>query len=181
MQKDKITAKNLNRQIKEATNQLLEMAKEHSWNKISSDVKYVIKKVKAEITEGKNLFETNRIRKRLLSLKERLDLKSAIKQLNSEFENIYLIELYIFKASKKETIVEIEILEKSELDAEYRKTVLNESPMLHCKVAIPPYIGFEKKDKFDINWQLETIECKWKVFWWRRKIKKKMKASPNKI
>ena len=179
MQEDKVTKENLNRQIKEATNTLLEMAKEHSWNKISSNVRYVIKKVKTEITEGENLFQTNRIRKRLLSLKERLNLESAIKQLKSEFENIYLIELYIFKASKKETIVEIEILEKSELDAEYRKTVLNDSPMLHCKVAIPPYIGLEKKDKFDINWQLETIEYKWKIFWWRRKMKKEIKREPS--
>ena len=70
-------------------------------------------------------------------------------QLNLEFEHIYLIELYIFKVNKKETIVEIEILEKSELDIEYRKTILDNSPMLHCKVVIPPYIGLEKKDKFD--------------------------------
>lgn len=179
MQKEKITIKNLNRQIKEATDQLLEMAKEHSWNTISSNVKYVIEKVKKDITNGGNLFETNRIRKRLLNLKEKLSLETAIKQLNSKFENIYLIELYVLKASKKETIVEIEILEKSELDIEYRKTVVNQSPMLHCKVAIPPYIGFEKQDEFDINWQLETLEYKWKMFWWRRKIKRKKKAAPN--
>jgi len=77
LQKDKITTKNLNRQIKEATIQLLEMAKEHSWNKISSNVRYVIKKVKTEITECENLFQTNRIRKRLLSLKERLNYPAA--------------------------------------------------------------------------------------------------------
>ncbi len=76
--------------------------------------------------------------------------------------------------------MEIEILEKSELDVEYRKTVLNDSPMLHCKVAIPPYSNFDKKDKFDINWQIGTFEYKWKMFWWRRKMKKKMKAAPNK-
>ncbi|WP_162820106.1 hypothetical protein [Kordia sp. SMS9] len=56
MQKDKITTKNINRHITEATNQLLEMAKEHSWNNISSDVKYVIKKVKSETTIGKKQF-----------------------------------------------------------------------------------------------------------------------------
>lgn len=179
MQIDKITKKNLNRQIEEATDNLLEMAKEHSWNKISGNVKFVIKKVKTDITEGSNLFETNRIRKKILEQKERLNLEFAIKQLKSEFKNLYLIELYVFKANKKDTIVEIEILEKSELGVDQQKIVKNNSPMLHCKVAIPPYIGLENKDKFDINWQLETIEYKWKMFWWRRKTKKKMKAAPN--
>ena len=181
MQKDKITKENLKLQIKEMTNQLLEMAKEHSWNKISSNVKFVIGKIKTDISEDEKLVETNRRRKRLLYSKERLNLESAIKQLNSEFENIYLIELFIFKASKKETIVEIAILEKSQLDIEYRnkKEILESSPMLHSKVAIPPYIEFERKDKFDINWQLGTIECKWKMFWWRRKMKKKIKAESS--
>ena len=33
------------------------------------------------------------------------------------------------------------------------------------------YIGLEEKGKFDINWQWETFEYKWKMFLWRRKIK----------
>ncbi len=177
MGRDKITTENLSQKIKEATSQLIDMAKVHSWNNISSNVKYVIKKVDAEIMEGEDFFETNRIRKKLLSLKERLNLDSAVKQLISEFENIYLIELYIFKASKKETIVEIEIFEKSKLDLEYRKEVINNPPMLHCKVQIPPYIGFGNETKFDINWQLETFEFKWKIFWWKRKIGRKTQTS----
>ena len=181
LQEDKITKENLNLQIKEATNTLLEMAKEHSWNKISNEVRYVINTVKTEITEVENLFDRNRMRKKILEGKERVNLDSAIKQLKSDFDNIYLIELYVFKAKKNETIVEIEILEKSQLEDEYRKTVADKSPMLHCKVAIPPYKGLKGKGKFDINWQLETIEYKWKMFWWRRKINKKLKAAPNKV
>ena len=183
MEKDKITKENLKLQIKEMANQLLEMAKEHSWNTISNNIKFVIKKIKTDISEDEKLFETNRKRKRLLNSKERLTLESAIKQLNSEFEKIYLIELFVFKASKKETIVEIAILEKSQLDIEIRnrKEILESSPMLHSKVAIPPYIEFEKKDKFDINWQLETMECKWKMFWWRKKMKKKIKAEEQRF
>ena len=69
--------------------------------------------------------------------------------------------------------MEIEILEKSALEEGYRASVLNDPPMLHCKVAIPPYIESVKKDKFDINWQLDTIEYKWKMFWLKRKMKKK--------
>jgi len=172
LQKNKITRENLYHTIKKATITLLEMAREHSWNEISNDVKFVIKKVETDILENLKPFEGNKIRKRLLNSKEELSLDKAIEQLKSEFESIYLIELYIFKVTTKQTIVEIEILEKSTLDAEYRKTILSDPPMLHCKVAIPPYIDTKSKDKFDINWQLETFEFKWKMFWHRVKRKK---------
>lgn len=170
MKTDEITQENLNLKLQDATSKLLEMARNLTWNKISNNVKFLIKKVRVK-EAAENLFEEIRIRKKLLNSKEKLNLDTAVNQLNLEFENIYLIDLYIFKADKKETIVEIEVLEKSELDIEYRKTILDNPPMLHCKVAMPPYIGFEKKKEFDINWQLETIEYKWEIFFWRIKHK----------
>lgn len=171
MQKDKITPENLHLKIKDATHELLEMAREFSWNRISSNVRYVTKKVNLETIERKNNFEINRIRKMILSSQERLSLESAILQLNAEFDNIYLIELYVFKATRRETIVEIEILEKSELRAKYENIAVDECPTLHGKVPIPLYIGYKNKDKykFDINWQLETFEYKWKMFWFGMK------------
>ena len=154
IKEEKINPDNLKEQIKEATSQLLEMAKEYSWNKISSNVKYVIKKVDTKVFNDTNLYELNKIRRKLLEKKPKLNLNKAVEELKAEFENIYLVELYIFNSKKDRTFVEIEILEKSELDEEYRETVIENSPMLHCKIAIPPYIGFDKKEKFDINWQL---------------------------
>lgn len=168
MTEDKITKTNLNQQIKEATNQLLQMADERAWNKISRQLKFVIKKVKTELTDSKSILNRNKTRKRLLEQKERLDLDKAIHQLKSEFDNIYLIELYIFKACKNETIIEVEVLEKTELSIEHRKTILDATPTIHCKVAIPPYIDLDSNDKFDINWQLETFEYKWKMFWLKK-------------
>lgn len=149
-----ITKDNLSHAIQEATIKLLELAREHSWNKISSNVKYVLQKIKADTIIDKN---------NLL----KLDSEFIIEELISEFENIHLIELFILKASKKETIVLIEILEKSELAFEHQKTVEKDPPMLHCKVPIPPYIDTKRKNKFDINWQLGTLEYKWKMFWQR--------------
>ncbi|MEM9846318.1 MAG: hypothetical protein AAF847_00410 [Bacteroidota bacterium] len=165
MQKSKVTRKNLNQQIQVATKMLLEMAKEHAWNKISDNVKYVVNKFKTDQIKEENFFSQNRIRKRHLLSKEQFDLETVVQQLKAEFENIYLIDLYVFKANKKETIVEIGILEKSELGKDQKEIMKEVSPMLHAKVAIPPYIESKSKTKFDINWQLETAEYKWKMFW----------------
>ncbi|MBN8851371.1 MAG: hypothetical protein J0H07_05890 [Sphingobacteriales bacterium] len=41
---------------------------------------------------------------------------------------------------------------KSSLDNDYRKKVFNDPPMLHLKVAIPPW-ATDKKEKFNINWE----------------------------
>jgi len=168
LQKDNITKENLDQQIREATNLLLEMAREHSWNNISNNLKFIVK----IITRNENSFEPSRLRKKRLGKEKKLDLESAITQLKSNYDNTYLIELYIFKANKKETIVDIQILEKSELEPEFRRTIYDNPPQLHCKVALPPYIGREKKYKFDINWELGTIEYKWKMFWWRKRMEK---------
>lgn len=46
--------------------------------------------------------------------------------------------------------------------------------MLNCKIPIPPYIKIDSKEKFDINWQLETIEYKWKMLWMNLKYKLRM-------
>jgi len=67
LQRDKITKENLYHTIKEGTNTLLEMTREHSWNKISNNVKFVIKKVETEIFENSKPFERDRVRKKLLS------------------------------------------------------------------------------------------------------------------
>ncbi len=172
MQEDNITGENLDRQIGKATSQLLEMAKECSWNNISGNVTYVLRKIEPGATDGENLHDRNRIRKKVLEQQAPVSLGAAADRLKSGFENIYLLDLYIFKANKKETIVEIEILEKTELDPAYQQAVNHLPPRIHCKVAIPPYSSFEAKDKFDINWQLETVEYQWKMFRRRWKTKK---------
>lgn len=183
MEKKVFTRQNLQQNIEEATILLLQMAKDLCWNDITDEVKYVIKRVNLGVENTKNFRNRDKERRKILNKKERLTLDSAIQELSSDFDNIYLIELYIFKARRKETIVEIEVLERSELidpsdlDSEVNKNYLHQNMMLHCKVPVPPYANEDKKIKFDINWQLGTLEHKWKLFWWKRKIKRKYNLS----
>ncbi len=183
MKKNIIIKENLKQNIEQATTLLLQMARDLCWNNIKDEVKYVIKKVNLEVESTENFHTRNKRRKKVLNQEKRLILDSTIKELSSDFDNIYLIELYIFKAEKKETIVEIEVLERSELtdrsdfDSEANKNYLHQNMMLHCKVPVPPYAHEDKKIKFNINWQLGTLDHKWKLFWWRRKIKKQYNLS----
>ncbi len=41
---------------------------------------------------------------------------------------------------------------KSSLEEHYREQVIHHPPMIHSKVANPPWLS-EKKEKFDINWE----------------------------
>jgi len=50
--------------------------------------------------------------------------------------------------------------------------------MLHCKVPIPQYAD-QTKEKFNINWQLGTLDSKWKMFWWKQKMKQELNKIKN--
>ena len=77
-------------------------------------------------------------------------------ELTRMYHNLYDINLVIYSARKELTVIDIRYYPKSALDHEYRQTVLDKPPMLHCKVAMPPGLdpGFDETiKKFDINWE----------------------------
>ena len=65
-------------------------------------------------------------------------------KLKDIYDSIYDINLYVYKCEEHRTIIDIRYYPKSKLDADFFKTVINNPPMLHCKISIPPYV---KKDK----------------------------------
>jgi hypothetical protein len=80
MSEKKIDKYNLDEQLKKASELLLKMAEDHSWNTISPEIKYVIRKVN-KIQNELNLFEFRKIRKKLLMNKPILNLHVAVEQL----------------------------------------------------------------------------------------------------
>ncbi len=160
-----ITKENFSQHVSEATGSLLEMAKISSWNKISDNCRYII-------TEYN--FDTDCVSKRLYykdALAMLLPLSDVLSQLIKRYKEIYDLNLYVYAARSKFTIIEFQICPKLLLEEDYRATVVDNPPMIHCKVAIPPYKNFPKsrsdnsdQNKFDINWQHNTISHRWNMF-----------------
>lgn len=163
-----MTSKTLEKEIKEAVPKLLDMARELTWNDIPDKCKFIL-------TEIKNSTENFHVQ-RLLRIKEN-DKKIPIAfsevrpTLQNLYDNLYDINLHVYRVKKHFTVVDIRYYPKSSLDQEYRQQVLHSPPMLHCKVAQPPWLTDDKEEKFDINWEHKQWLTNWKLFWARRKLK----------
>lgn len=166
-----MTKENLHYDLEEATEKLLGIARDRSWNTISNNCLYIISEIKD--SNGKNFFEQRLIRKKVNRNKKPKPLQLAISELESIYENLYDVNLHVFHSTLKQTVVEIQFYPKSSLDKDYVEKVKDNDPMLHCKVAIPPYSN-DDKSKFDINWELGGLRHEWKMYWWRKRTKREL-------
>ncbi|WP_109301207.1 hypothetical protein [Aquimarina sp. AU474] len=141
---------NLEQNLKEATSSLLEMAKNSCSNKISDNTSYLISEIK---NDELNAPDKRKERKKENDKKISKSLEQISSELKDIYENLYDINLYIYKSEKDNTIIEIQYYPKSSLESEFYETVKNNEPMLHCKIGIPPDYN-DKKEKFDVNWEL---------------------------
>lgn len=148
-----ITKENLNQTLKDATSTLLEMARKSCYNKISDNTTYIISEIKNDIRSRAERKKTN-------DKKHPKTLEQITTELQAIYENLYDINLYIYNAKKKITIIEIQYYPKSSLESSFYETVKYNDPMLHCKIRIPPYIN-DKSKKYDVNWELGGIKHKW--------------------
>lgn len=153
--------------LKQATISILEMARNSCWNKISTNTSYIISEIK---NDELNAFDKSIKRKEENDQKTAKSLEQISTELKAFYKNLYDINLYIYKSEKDNTIIEIQYFPKSSLEPEFYETIINNKPMLHCKVSVPPYIGFKKEKKFDVNWELGGIRYNLNLFWWRMKF-----------
>ena len=155
-----VTKNNLELNLKEATSTLLEMARNSCWNNISENTSYIISEIK---NDSRN-FNIQRIKKNQVNRKKKpVSLEKITTELISIYQNLYDINLEIYKSQKNKTIVDIRYYPKSALESDYYEKVKNNEPMLHCKVRIPPYVS-DKSKKFDVNWELGGIRHEWNKF-----------------
>jgi hypothetical protein len=163
---------NLYKDISDAVQSLLKLSRDSSFNNISDNCKFIISEIKYS---DKNFFKQNKIRKADNRKKTPKPLADIIVELEKLYPNLYDVNLYVYKAGKYSTLIEIQYFLFSSLDIDYQKIISTQETMLHCKVAIPVYAS-DNNEKFDINWQLGTINHKWKMFWWQRKTKKQLES-----
>lgn len=159
----------LEEQLNEATRKLLQLARKSSWNRISNKTVYILTQIDPE--PKLNVAESRKIRKKINDKKKTHTLKSATQELLSFYDDLYDINLYLYRSKRNRTIVEIQYFLKSFHAYKFQQSVRDNSPMLHCKIALPPYRRENKK--FDINWELGGLRHQWNEFWWRRKMTKR--------
>ena len=158
----------LSSEIHSTVARLLELARDLSHNDISSNCLYILTEIE---NSEENTNECQKKRKKINDKKTPKSLAAILTDLDVLFPKLFDVNLYIYKAKKDSTIIEIQNYPRTALDIDYQKITANQEPLLQCKVSVPPY-ATDSGEKFDINWELGTLRHKWKLFWWKRNIKK---------
>lgn len=156
----KMTKQNLEKEIKEMTIKLLEIARMQTWNSISDNCVYLLSEI--QDTKTNNFIEIRKRRNQQNEKKHPKSFNHIITELKNLYDDLYDVNLFIYKALPKQTIVEIRYFLKSSFDREYFEQVKNNEPMLHSKVAIPPYL-YNDEEKFDINWKFDELKIQEKI------------------
>jgi hypothetical protein len=159
----------LQHEIEEAVPRLFNIANEFTWNKLSDNCKFILTEIK---DSNENFLEQRLLRKKQNENKAPVTLQEFMPSLQKLYDNLYDINLHIYKATKNMTIIDVRYYLKSSLDEDYIQNVLHNPPMLHCKVSMPPWLS-NKKEKYDINWELNEGVNKLRMFWLKLKLKTK--------
>lgn len=151
-------------EILNGTKRLLQLARNNTWNAISDKCEYILSEIK---NTGINSTNQNVVKQKEKLHKKAFDLSIVIIKLENLYESLYDVNLYIYRAKKDKTIIEVQYYLKTSLDTAFQMSVIDNDPMLHCKLPLPPYIKDRSEKKFDIHWQFGTIHHKWNMFWWK--------------
>lgn len=139
---------NLIDEIQKLSVKLIKLAENKCWNTISYNLTFIV----SDFNEfGEDFRERRRYRNEINKSKQPQTLEKAIEILKNEFDDLYDVNLYIFKALKKETIIEIQYYRKSNMEPDYFEKIKDNPPMLHSKVVLPSYAL--DGQKFDVNWE----------------------------
>jgi len=158
---------NLKEAIWNAIPALKELVGKLTWNKISNNYKFITSEIK---DQDINFYKLRKLIKSENAKKIPLKLDEALVNLQKIIDNIYDINLHVYKSTKSLTIIDIRYYLKSSIDEKFRETISDRPPTLHCKVEMPPWLK-TKTEKFDINWHLNSGWNKWKMFLFKQRVK----------
>jgi len=153
----------INQSIEELTQALLELVDETCWNNVSSNCKYILTKIDDETEARQTMLE----RKKQNDAKKPISLNELSAQLEAIFNDLYDINLFIYKSKKRLTIIEVKYyLKSSFFGTTHFDLVKDNTPMTHCKIKHPIYITslYGKPKKFDVNWELGGWRHQWNLF-----------------
>lgn len=162
-----MTLETFENEIKEAIPRLFEMARSLTRNRISDNYTFILTEIK---DSSENFHEQRKQNKLVNDEKVTLSLSELMPTVKKLYYNFYDINLHIYKASRNATIIDFRYYPKSSLDEDFRLKVVNNPPMLHCKVVHPPWLS-DKKEKFDINWEHYEGLNKLRLLWLKLKLR----------
>lgn len=168
-----MTLETLEIEIKEAIPRLFEMARNLTRNKISYNYKLILTEIK---NSSENFHEERKINKLVNDKKVPVSLMELMPTLKKLYSNFYDINLHIYKAKRDITIIDFRYYPKSSLNKDFRAKILDNPPMLHCKVAHPPWLS-DKKEKFDINWEHYEGLNKLRLLWLKFRLRTPMRLT----
>lgn len=144
----------LEKDIKNSIANLVRLVEKECWNKLSANFSFIL----SDFNEfkRKNFYELTRSKVEINNKKVPQSLETIIKILRTEYSDLYDIILYVFKAKKSETIIEIEYFRKSNFEPDYLKKVKNNPPMFHSKISMPRY--WKGGKNIDINWHFGGLK-----------------------
>lgn len=155
-----ISKENFEPEIKKAVADLFNLADRYCRNRLSPECFFIVSDF-SDFTDSKG-FENRKLRNKINSYKTLSNMDSSIEILKQQYADLYGIVLYVFKAERNKTIIEIECYRKSDLDHSYFEKVKNNQPMLHAKIQLPLYC--KNGEKFDVNWRLVGWRHRWNMF-----------------
>jgi hypothetical protein len=107
-----MTSDSLQQEIQEAIPELLNMAREMSWNKISNNCKFILTEIK---NSNRSFNDQRMLLKKESDKKTPLPFQQVIPILQTLYKNLYDINLYIYKSSKDLTVIDIRYYQKSSI------------------------------------------------------------------
>ncbi len=165
-----MTLETLENEIKEAIPSLLEIARNLTKNKISDNCKFILTEIK---DNDENFHKQRKLNNIVNDKKVPVSLTELMPELKKLYHNFYDINLHIYKATRNITIIDFRYYPKSSLDEDFRVKVLDNPPMLHCKILHPPWLS-DRKEKFDINWEHYGRLTKLRLLWGKIKLRTRM-------
>jgi hypothetical protein len=167
MENRNMTLQALKSELEAAVSSLFSLAEELTWNRLSHNCKFILTEIK---DNAENCHEQRRLRKLENDKKISLTLEEILPALQALYDNLYDINLQIYRSRKTETVIEIRYYPKSSLDEEFRQKIMDKPPMLHCKISMPPWL-MKRNKQFDINWEHNIGLNKWRFFLLKLKLK----------
>ena len=158
-----MTRDSITNDIAQAVPRLLAMARDLAWNPIAEDCLFLL-------TEGPCPRALAKPKKATPPPHTPLPvpLHALAPALGQGYAQWHDINLFIYQATRECTIVEVRCFPRAALAEAYRQQVCARPPMLHCKVAVPPWLALAQPPvRFDINWERKPGWARWKMFWFR--------------